>query len=95
MRIELTFAGLGRAVLLRTSKDEVVMDASFSIAPGAYIEGQVGTSGATVRLKVRRCRRSQSDQFEVTARWVNLTRRLRDALLGTSPAKAVGVEPEG
>lgn len=95
MRLELTFVGLGNAVLLRASDHEVLMDTGFSISPGAYIEGQVGTSGATVRLKVRRCRRSQSDRFEVTARWVNLTRQLRDSLLGTGPAGAIGVEPEG
>ena len=83
MTVTFELAAGGRADVVETDGDRVVLSSTVAAAPGSSLEGEWRTVGARVRIKVRSCRRepSTSDRFRVEGRFVNLSKTQRARLL--------------
>lgn len=89
----------GRADVILTDGQNVTLHAAFPSPPGSPLSGVLNGTHAT-RVKVHGCRRivtaegevagaspPQAAVFEITGRWVNLSREARLELLGqTDPS---------
>jgi hypothetical protein len=69
----------GRAELVETDGERVVIDATRAAPPGSTLEASL--DGVRYSIKVRACKK-QSAAFRIEGRWVNLSRAQRDRLLG-------------
>jgi len=72
----------GSARLLETDGDRVSVLSSRAAPPGTPLEGEL--EGATYRIKVRSCRKSDADPslpFQIEGRFQNLTREQRQRVL--------------
>ena len=87
----------GSADVVLTDGQNVTLHAPFPSPPGSPLAGALIGTEHVLRLKVHGCRRiaghgqgdsgEQAARFEITGRWVNLSREARLLLLGeaTSP----------
>jgi hypothetical protein len=69
----------GTATLVRFAEPWITLRTSISAAPGAPLEGYLDTTGFTILVKVKSCKRD-GDAFVIEGRLINLTRDLRTAL---------------
>lgn len=83
--IAFAWSGGGSARLLESNGDLVTLFSSSAWPPGTPLEGSF--EGATYRVKVRSCRRSDEDPelpFRIEGRFQNLTRQQRERVLKLS-----------
>lgn len=69
----------GGAELVETDGERVVVRAGRSSPPGSLFD--MTLDGVAYRIKVRHCRRD-GDSFSIDGRWVNLSRSMRERVLG-------------
>lgn len=69
-----------RASIAETDGDRVTLTSTRAYPPGSTLEGTLSGGGA-IHVKVRGCRKDGSD-YRVEGRFVNLSRELRQKLLG-------------
>ncbi|MGE5785472.1 MAG: hypothetical protein ACM3ZE_12810 [Myxococcales bacterium] len=72
----------GPARIVQTDGQNVTLHAAFVAPPGCPLQGVLRTTDLTLRIKVHGCRRTQPDVFELTGRWVSLSRQARLLVLG-------------
>ena len=99
-RARLSLPGGGEAEVVETDGARAVLVTSVPYPPGATLVGEGDGQLGACTLKVQRCRREpRSDaplagapapgeprpRFRVEGRWVNLSRRQRERLLGDPP----------
>jgi hypothetical protein len=84
----------GVAEVVLTDGQNVTLHAAFPSPPGSPLSGVLQGTQLTLRVKVHGCRRiaadaqscnrcgaAPSNEFEITGRWVNLSREAKLALL--------------
>jgi hypothetical protein len=85
---ELALPGGGSALVLETDGERVTLLAPAASPPGSSLSATY--EGTSVTIKVRGSRKVEPDEagrcFRVEGRFVSLSRALRLALLGSSPA---------
>jgi len=82
----------GVAEVILTNGQNVTLHAPFPSPPGSPLEGVLQGTQFTLRIKVHGCRRialcvqsdatAPPDCFEITGRWVSLSREARQAVMG-------------
>lgn len=83
MNLELSWLDGGRAEVLQTDGQLAVLRSSRAAAPGQPLTAQVSLSSTTqLRLKVQGCRREADGWFRIHGRWLDLTRAVREELVG-------------
>jgi hypothetical protein len=87
-RVELELERGGRALVLETDGERVTLLAPEASPPGSTVVARL--EGAPVSVKVRGCRRGETDEtgraFRIEGRFVSLSRALREKLSGRAPA---------
>jgi len=81
--IRFTWARSGSGVLVTTDGESVTLLSSVAAPPGSPLEGSL--EGATYRVKVRSCRRtdeSPDHPFRIEGRFQNLSRAQRERVTG-------------
>ena len=80
--IELELTGGGRARLLETDGERIVLLSERSAPPGAMLDALF--DGLGYKIKVRSCRREPDDEqrYRIEGRLVNLARAAREKLVG-------------
>ena len=76
--VELELRGGGRARILESIKDRVILLTDIASPPGRPLAGRCEQLPELFELKVRGCRKTTEDPdlpFRVEGRWVNLSRR--------------------
>jgi hypothetical protein len=78
----------GEARIVTTDGQTVTLRAPFPSPPGSPLAGTLMSTSHNLRVKVHGCRAVESASadpcFEITGRWVSLSRDARLALLGGS-----------
>jgi hypothetical protein len=73
----------GEASIVSMEKEAVVLRSTVPSPPGSRIEGVLCTAPqAAVRFKVHGCRREGEGQYRIEGRALDLTRELRERLVG-------------
>jgi hypothetical protein len=82
--IELELSDGGRARVVETDGERIVLSSSRAAPPGATFDAVV--EGLGYKIKVRSCRREPGDEqrFRIEGRLVNLARPARERLLQRS-----------
>ena len=80
--IELELSGGGRARLLETDGQRIVLSSTRALPPGATLDALF--DGFGYKIKVKSCRREPGDAltYRIEGRLVNLARTARERLLG-------------
>lgn len=86
LRVDDPSRGEGRARVLETDGEHVVLESSLPYPAGATLVGVEPDSGAEYRVKVRGGRRLSDDSFRVEGRFVSLTKGQRQVLLAALKA---------
>ncbi|MGC4064236.1 MAG: hypothetical protein QM784_06245 [Polyangiaceae bacterium] len=78
----------GAARIVATDGQNVTLHAAFPSPPGSPLSGTLDSTSHALRVKVHGCRAVVDPAFaprcfEITGRWVNLSRDAREALLGS------------
>lgn len=69
----------GRAELVETDGERVVLEATRAAPPGSRLDATL--DGVDYSIKVRACKKSGAT-FRIEGRWVNLSRGQRERVLG-------------
>jgi hypothetical protein len=77
----------GAARIVTTDGQNVTLRAGFPSPPGSPLSGTLDSTTHALRVKVHGCRAVVDAEFapqcfEITGRWVSLSRDAREALLG-------------
>ena len=72
----------GPAQVVQTDGQNVTLHAAFAAPPGSPLQGVLRATDVTLRVKMHGCRRIQPELFELTGRWVNLSKQARLLVLG-------------
>lgn len=81
MSLALSLEQGGRATVVETSGERIVLESDVPAPPGSLLAGTLPGEPRPFRVKVRSCRRVDSgDAFRIEGRLVDLTRRQRERL---------------
>jgi hypothetical protein len=83
----------GSASVVLTDGQNVTLRSPFPAPPGCPLAGTLNDTSHLLRVKVHGCRRivedatPNSNLFEITGRWVSLSREVRLLLTGQPPSE--------
>jgi hypothetical protein len=85
MTLELAWVDGGQGQVVETDGQRAVVRSSRAAPPGCPLTARVELASAPqVRLKVHGCRRESDGWFRIEARWVDLTRAMREEIVARS-----------
>ncbi|HEY1958390.1 MAG TPA: hypothetical protein VGH28_22390 [Polyangiaceae bacterium] len=84
--IQLRWAKGGEAEIVAIDDDRVTLASTTSSPPGAYVDGSLVNDGTSIRIKVHGCKKD-GERFRIDGRILDLSKSLRQQLLGLVAAK--------